>query len=152
MKNSILKNIERKTPLREKTLLPGIILVGLSLIILLLEAIIGLKTDLFFFPMLIFIPGCILLFVFIVSLLFKKIVKKKGKRFLGIVYNRRYVFDFMSFSRAAQNLKFLVMYNNGEKYTTPVYSRNIMRYRFCDKCIIYVWGPLKYVDFEEELK
>ena len=133
-------------PLREKCYLYAIVFSVVALISFIFDEIYG---DGIHIATLFLFSIAVLIWVnYIVGIGVRCVCKKKGKKYIGIVDDVIRVFDWLSFSAANTNRQYIIKYNN-KKIKTCIFTKKCNGPKLFDRCIVYIWGPLKYTEFEE---
>jgi len=137
-------------PLREKCYIYAIVFSTIAIGAYIAETVVG-KNKTNHFTSIFFVSiASIIWILFFTAIGIKTICKHRGKKVLGIVESELRTFNWLSTTDANTNRRYVIKYQN-KKLKTPVYPRQIDCPKLFDKCLVYIWGPLKYTDFEEKV-
>lgn len=137
-------------PLKENCYKFAIAFSILTIVAYIVEIVVG-KTETNHFTSVFFMSiASIIWIIFFTAIGIKTICKHRGKKVLGMVDSVLRTFNWLSTTDANTNRRYVIKYLN-KKLKTPIYPRQIDSPKLFDKCVVYVWGPLKYTDFEEKV-
>lgn len=137
-------------PLREKCYIYAIVFSTIAIGAYIAETVVG-KNKTNHFTSIFFVSiASIIWILFFTAIGIKTICKHRGKKVLGMVDSVLRTFNWLSTTDANTNRRYVIKYLN-KKLKTPIYPRQIDSPKLFDKCVVYIWGPLKYTDFEEKV-